>query len=68
MELKLRQIGSSMTKPASIIELVIESDNVRLSETITKLNGRVDENLITTLRQIADDLEEQNKKLDFSWV
>jgi len=53
-----------MSRPASIIELVIECDNARLSETITNLNGIVDVELIHSLRQIADRLEEQNNLIN----
>ena len=52
-----------MSRPASIIDLVFECDNMYVHETITKLNGSVDIELIHSLRQIADSLEEQNNKV-----
>ena len=64
MKLELKQIGGSLSRPASIIELVMECDNAILSETITNLNGNVDSELIHNLRQIADRLEEQNNLIN----
>ena len=60
MKLELRQVGKSMGRPASFIELIIEVDNSRITSDVTKLSGLVDIELIHSLRQIADDLEEQN--------
>lgn len=60
MKLKLRQVGKSIGRPASFIELIIEADNSIITTDVTKLSGLVDVELIHTLRQIADDLEEQN--------
>lgn len=60
MKLELKQIGGSISRPASIIELVVECNNGFIHETITKLDGSVDIELIHSLRQIADRLEEQN--------
>ena len=60
MKLELKQIGGSMSRPSFIIELVVECNNGYIYETITKLDGSVDVELIHSLRQIADRLEEQN--------
>ena len=41
--------------------MIIKSDNTTITEDITDRNSKVDENLIMTLRDIANELEEQNK-------
>lgn len=60
MKLELNQIGRSMGRPASIIELKITENGSQISADVTNLKGFVDVNLINNLREIADDLEEQN--------
>ena len=60
MEIKIRQIGGSMGRPASIIELTVYENGSQIVSTVTNLKGIVDAELISNLRQIADDLEEQN--------
>jgi hypothetical protein len=61
MELSIRHIGHSPVKASNIIELTVVSDNTTLVETVTDLKGNADENLIMALREIADDLESQNR-------
>lgn len=61
MEIEIRQVGKSMGRPAIFIELTVSCDGSTICTDITSLNGLVDENLIANLRDIADDLEEQNK-------
>ena len=65
MELKTRHIGSFGGNAANIIELTVTDwgGNSSITETITDLNSRIDENFIMELRQLADELEEQNQKL-----
>ena len=66
MELNTRHIGSFGGNAAHIIELTVTDwrGNSSITETITDLNSRIDENFIMELRQLADELEEQNQKLD----
>ncbi len=63
MEISIRHIGYSQTKASKIIEMTVTDwgGNATITENITDLKGNVDENLIMTLRTIADELEEQNK-------
>lgn len=62
MDIKARHIGSGDSK---IIELTVTdwSGNSSITEDVTNLHGFVDEDFIRSLREIADDLEEQNKHL-----
>lgn len=68
MEFTTRHIGSFGGNASNIIELTVTdwSGNSCITETITDLNSRIDENFIIELRQLADELEEQNQKLDES--
>lgn len=54
MEITIRYICSS------IIELTVTDHGVILTSTITNLDGTVDTDFITNLRNIADELEEHN--------
>lgn len=65
MKLEIRHLGSRGLS-SSIIELTVTSyfGSVSFTEDVTDLNGRVDEEFIFQLREIADELEEQNKKLE----
>jgi len=56
MDIKIRHIN----RP-SIIELIIITDNTTIIETITNLKGKVDENLIESLKNIVNELEEHNE-------
>lgn len=40
--------------------------NSTITETITDLKGNIDENLIMALREIADELENQNRLINES--
>ena len=60
MKLELRQVGKSMGRPASFIEMTVSENGSQITSDVTKLSGLVDVELIHSLRQIADDLEEQN--------
>ena len=64
MKLTTRHIDAYGGNPASIIELTVESDNSSITETITSLSDIVDENLIMALRELADELEEHNQKIN----
>ena len=58
MDFKTKHIGSS------IIELTVEGWNSTITEDITDLKGNVDDDLIMSLRNLADELEEYNLKKD----
>jgi hypothetical protein len=60
MEILIKHYGNSRTTPSKIIELTCKSHNTQFTVDVTDLNGLVDSNLIENLRQIADELEEQN--------
>ena len=63
MELSLKHYGNGGGRPSNIIELKITGDNAMIEEDITDRNSKVDENLIVVLRDIANELEEQNRLL-----
>lgn len=60
MELTIRHIGSYGGRQAKIIELTISDSGSTITTDVTGLNNKVDESLINSLREIADQLEEQN--------
>lgn len=64
MELTLKHFGRTTNGASKIIEITIGSCGNKIVENITNLKNKVDENLITTLRDIADELEEQNKLIE----
>lgn len=64
MKLETRQIGSYNGNPAKIIELKITFGGTTIIEEITSFNGSVEYSIIDNLREIADELEEQNNKLE----
>ena len=61
MELSLKHLGSHGGSPAVVIELTINGHSASITEDVTNLKGQVDESFISNLREIADELEEQNK-------
>lgn len=63
MDFKTKHIGAYGGNSASIIELTVEGFDDTMTETITDTKDRVDENLIATLRDLADELQEHNEKL-----
>jgi hypothetical protein len=66
MEISIKHIGHSPIKASNVLELTVTGDNSILTEKITDLHGNVDEELITSFRSIADQLEEQNKLVDLN--
>jgi hypothetical protein len=60
MEILIKHYGHSRTSPSSIIELTCKDHNTQFTVDVTDMKGSVDESLIENLRQIADELEEQN--------
>jgi len=63
MKVSLRKYGGSSFKPHKLIELHVESSSAFIAEDITNLSGHVSADLISCLRDIADELEEQNRLL-----
>lgn len=65
MNFKTNHIGAYGGNPASIIELTVENwDGSTLVETITNVfSDKVEDDLIISLRELADELEEHNLKL-----
>lgn len=63
MKFTTRYIGSYGGNPAKIIELSVHGWNTTMTEDITDLKGNVDEVFIQSLRNLADELEEQNEKI-----
>jgi hypothetical protein len=61
MDISLRYIGGN---PAKIIEFCIESNTTTIKEDITNMDSKIDPEFINNLREIADDLELQNKLID----
>jgi hypothetical protein len=63
MELSIRHIGANK-QASGIIELTVTDGGTTLTVDVTDLNSKVDENFIDSLRDIANDLEEQNRLLN----
>ena len=63
MELSIKYYGSSNGSASKIIEMTIISRNTTIIEDVTSLYGHVDIDLIISLREIADELENQNRLL-----
>lgn len=63
MELTIRHIVLRPEGPSSIIELTVSDSGTILTARVTNSHGNVDPSLIIDLRQIADELEEQNIKI-----
>lgn len=60
MNLSLRRYGGGWQTHAKIIELTIDNYGTTMTVDVVNLKGYVDEDLIRTLRDIANELEEQN--------
>lgn len=58
MEISTRRVSKN------ILELTVNSYGTNITVDVTDLNGRVDENLIQNLREIAFELEEQNERIN----
>ena len=63
MEIKSRHIGGGRTV-SNIIELIVTDGGSTIIADVVDLKGKVDEQLIQDLRDIADELEEQNKNIE----
>ena len=64
MDFETRHLGSYGGRPARVIELTITDGNTTVVTNVTDLNEKVDENLIQRFRDLADEFEEQNRKVD----
>lgn len=65
MEIKTKHIGAYSGNPASIIELIITADNAVITEEITSFNTtKVDVDFIEALKELIEELEEHNSKVD----
>ena len=61
MEILIKHYGNSRTTYSKIIELTFKNYDTQFTIDVTNLKGLVDVNLIENLRQVADELEEQNR-------
>ena len=64
MKLTTKHIGAYGGFPAKIIELTVSDGNATITEDITDLDRKVDDNFIMGLRELADELEEHNQLLN----
>lgn len=65
MNFETKHIGSYGGNAATIIELTINGADYSATESITDFKtNKVDENFIMELRQLADELQEHNDKID----
>ena len=64
MKISIKHYGKSWVHPSKLIHLIIESDGSTMTEDVTNLKGEVSKDLICELRNIADELEEQNQKIE----
>ena len=68
MKLSLKHIGSYGGNASPIIELTVSNALSGITEDIVDRNGRVEEDLIANLREVANDLEEHNNLIDLREV
>jgi len=61
MNIKLRKHGGSAHFPHTFIEMTVECSSGFITEDVTNLSGHVSADLISDLRNIANELEEQNR-------
>lgn len=64
MRIFTRHIGSKNGNASSSIEVTFEGFSQSLTEDVTDLRGEVSDDLIISLRELADELEEQNLRLN----
>ena len=63
MEILIKHYRNSRTNPSSLIELTFKDYDTEFTVDVTNMKGLVDVNLIENLRQVADELEEQNRSI-----
>lgn len=64
MKIELRQIGKKQNGSFSVMEITIITHGATIVEDIANLHGGINTDFIESLRQIADELEEQNNLLN----
>lgn len=60
MEISIKHYGGSRNTASKIIEVQIKSYGTTISEDVTNVYGIVDSSFIQSLRDIAEELEQQN--------
>ncbi len=60
MNIEIKHYGRSRNSASTIIELKVETASATIVVDVTNTKGLVDVDLIQDLRNIADELEEQN--------
>lgn len=69
MNIEAKHIGSYGGKAATIIELTVNSGDYSFTESITDLmTHKVDKKIIKSLRDLADELQEHNKKVSMEYL
>ena len=63
MIIKAKAHAGRNNGPAIFIELIIKSKKYTIKEDITDVFGMIDPLLISSLRDIADGLEDQNRRV-----
>jgi len=61
MEIRIRHAGGTPVTPAKFIEMTIVSSGTTLTTDITDLDGKIDEDFISSLKIIIDECEDQNR-------
>lgn len=61
MKISLKYYGGSRDTRSSLIEMIVESSGTTIIADITNLDGSIDEEFISNLREIADDFSAQNE-------
>ncbi len=64
MEILIKHYGNSRLTPSNIIELTFKDYDAQFTVDVTNTKRLVDINLIENLRQVADELEEQNRLVE----
>jgi len=63
MRIVTKHFGAKGGSPASIIEVTIEGWSSTITEDVTDINGNVDVNFIDRLKDLVQELEDQNEKI-----
>ena len=65
MEISTTHYGwNNKTCTSSIIDVTVSYSGSTITADVTDLNGKVSKELIESLREVADELEEQNKNIE----
>jgi hypothetical protein len=69
MNIEAKHIGSYGGRAATIIELTVNGSDYSITERITNgITHKVDKNIIKSLRGLADELQEHNKKVSMEYL